>query len=151
MITIIGFEEKYAADFRRLNMEWLDAYQLLESHDLLVLNDPQGNVLDRGGYIYLAMAQGEIVGSAALMKEHGDQYELAKMSVAPSFRGQGISKLLLERCLETAREIGVKKLILYSNSQLVTAIKLYTRYGFRHVPAVDTPFVTADVKMELDL
>jgi GNAT superfamily N-acetyltransferase len=151
MVTIIEFEEKYAADFRRMNMEWLDAYQLLESHDLLVLNDPKGIILDRGGYIYLASAQGEIVGSAALIREQDGQYELAKMFVAPSFRGQGISKLLLERCLETAREIGVKKLILYSNSKLQTAIKLYTQYGFRHVPAVDTPFVTADVKMELDL
>src|SRR5450755_3575364 len=118
MVTIIEFEEKYATDFRRMNMEWLDAYQLLESHDLLVLNDPQGIVLDCGGYIYLASAQEEIVGSAALVKDHGGQYELAKMYVAPSFRGQGISKLLLERCLEKAREIGAKKLILYSNSKL---------------------------------
>ena len=151
MVSIIEFEEKYAADFRQLNMEWLEAYQLLETHDLLVLDDPKGTVLDPGGYIYLAEAEGKIVGSAALVREHGDHYELAKMTVAPPFRGQGISKLLLEKCLGKAREIGVKKLMLYSNSQLQTAIHLYIQYGFQHVPAVDTPFVTADIKMELEL
>ena len=72
----------------------------------------------------------------------------AKMSVAPAFRGRGISKLLIEQCLQKAREIKVGKLILYSNSQLQTAIRLYTKYGFQHVPVIGTPFVTADVKME---
>jgi len=71
------------------------------------------------------------------------------MSVDPAFQGQGISKLLIEQCLRKAREIGAGKLILWSNSQLQTAIRLYTRYGFQHVPVVDSPFVTANIKMEL--
>ena len=151
MIRIIAFEEQYAADFRRLNLEWLEKYDLLESHDLMILDNPRGNVLDRGGFIYLAMdvASGQIVGSAALLHEHDTIYELAKMCVDPTFRGQGISKLLIEQCLRKAREIGAGKLILWSNNQLQTAISLYTRYGFQHVPVVDSPFVTANVKMEL--
>ncbi|HTI09099.1 MAG TPA: GNAT family N-acetyltransferase [Puia sp.] len=181
MIHLIEYEDQYAADFRRLNLQWLEAYNLLESHDLLVLDNPRG-VLDRGGYIWLALAipddqvagataaasrgsvvdqapsisavtaasrSAQVVGTAALMHEHDGIYELAKMSVAPAFRGQGISKLLIEQCLRKAKDIGAGKLVLYSNSQLQTAIQLYTKYGFRHVPAVDTPFVTADVKMEL--
>ena len=162
MIHIIEFHEQYAADFRRLNLEWLEKYNLLESHDLMVLDNPRGNVLDRGGFIYLAIdvpetqsfpeaqsASGQIVGSAALLHEHDDVYELAKMSVDPAFRGQGISKLLIEQCLRKAKEIGAGKLLLWSNSQLQTAIRLYTQYGFQHVPVVDSPFVTANVKMEL--
>jgi hypothetical protein len=54
MLRIIDYEDRYAADFRQLNLEWLDKYHLTESHDLLVLNDPKGSILDRGGYIYLA-------------------------------------------------------------------------------------------------
>ncbi|HWK07233.1 MAG TPA: GNAT family N-acetyltransferase [Puia sp.] len=151
MIHIIEFDEQYAADFRRLNLEWLEKYDLLESHDLMVLDEPRKNVLDRGGFIYLASdsPSGTIVGSAALLHEHDNVYELAKMSVDPAFRGQGISKLLIEQCLRKAKEIGAGKLILWSNSQLQTAIRLYTQYGFQQVPVVDSPFVTADVKMEL--
>ena len=99
-IEIIDFEEKYAADFKSLNLEWLDKYNLTESHDLMVLNNPKATILDRGGYIYLAVFEQKIIGSAALMNEGDDEYELAKMSVDPAFRGKGISKLLIEKCFE---------------------------------------------------
>jgi GNAT superfamily N-acetyltransferase len=117
----------------------------------MVLDDPRGTIIDRGGYIYLAKSGDEIIGTAGLAKEHDGEYELIKMFVAPAFRGTGISRLLIEKCLEKAKKIGAKKLLLYSNSQLQTAISLYHKYGFHHVPVVDAPFVTADVKMELEL
>ena len=53
-IEIIEYIDKYNADFKRLNLEWLDKYNLTESHDLMVLNDPKGTILDRGGFIWLA-------------------------------------------------------------------------------------------------
>ena len=34
MIEVIDFAPEYAADFKRLNLEWLDQYNLTESHDL---------------------------------------------------------------------------------------------------------------------
>jgi len=148
MVTIIEYDNRYAADFKRLNLEWLDKYQLTESHDLMVLNDPQGTIVDRGGCIFLATEADAIIGSAALMKEHEGVYELAKMTVAPAHRGRGISRLLIEKCLETAAGWKAKKITLFSNHQLVTAIALYEKYGFRHVPVEDSPFDTADIKME---
>jgi len=151
MIEIIEYENKYAEDFKQLNLEWLNQYNLLETHDQMVLDDPQGTILDRGGFIYFAKSGDEIIGTAGLAKEHDGEYELIKMFVAPAFRGKGISRLLIEKCLEKAKEIGAKKMLLYSNSQLKTAIGLYSKYGFHHVPAINTPFVTADVKMELEL
>jgi GNAT superfamily N-acetyltransferase len=150
-IQIIPYAAQYAEDFRRLNLEWLDHYHLTESHDLMVLDDPQGTILDRGGAIYLAKAGEEIVGSAALMKEHEGVYELAKMAVTQAFRGKGISKLLIEKCLEKAIQFQSKKVTLFSNHQLLTALHLYEQYGFRHVEVKDSPFETADVRMELVL
>ena len=149
MITIIAYEPQHAKVFKELNLEWLDKFHLTESHDLQVLDDPSGTIIERGGVIYLAKSNEEIVGSAALMKEHDQGYELAKMAVKPGYRGIGISKLLIEKCLQTAKEWNAKKIFLYSNSQLTAALHLYEKYGFRHVPVVDAPFVTADVKMEL--
>jgi putative acetyltransferase len=151
LVEIIDYSPIYQPDFKKLNLEWLDLYSLTESHDLMVLDDPQGTIINRGGFIFLAMHNNQVVGSAALMKEHEDVYELAKMGVAKAFRGKGISKMLIERCLEKAKELDAKKLILFSNHQLTTAIGLYKKYGFEHVEVVDSPFTTADVKMELSL
>jgi GNAT superfamily N-acetyltransferase len=148
-IEIIEFEDKYHEVFRRLNLEWLDKYHLTESHDLMVLNDPAGTILDRGGYIWLARAGEEIVGTAALIKEGHGIFELAKMSVAEKWQGKGISKQLIETCLKKAKEMGATKLTLFSNHQLQNALGLYKKYGFRHVEVKDSPFKTADVKMEL--
>jgi GNAT superfamily N-acetyltransferase len=85
------------------------------------------------------------------MKEEEGVYELVKMAVTESYRGKGISRLLIERCLYKAREIGAKKVTLFSNHQLERAIGLYEKYGFNHVEVVNSPMETADVRMELIL
>jgi putative acetyltransferase len=151
MIEIISYQSKYQPDFKRLNLEWLDKYNLTESHDLEVLNDPEGKVIAGGGCIFLAMDGERVIGTAGLAKEHEGVYELIKMFVDPAYRGQGISKILLDCCLEEARKLKAKKIFLYSNSQLLTALKLYEKYGFHHVDASNSPLLTADVKMELPL
>jgi GNAT superfamily N-acetyltransferase len=117
----------------------------------MVLNDPQATIIGRGGYLWLAQSEGEIVGSAALMKEHDGVYELAKMCVIESFRGKGVATLLIEQCLQKAKELRAKKLLLFSNHQLEAALKLYEKHGFRHIAVENSPFSTADVKMELVL
>lgn len=151
MVTIIPYQEKYHSEFKRLNLEWLDQYGLTESHDLMVLNDPNGTILSKGGFIWLAKEQDEIAGTVALINEGDGIFELAKMAVAKKWQGRGISRLLMETCLNKLREIGAKKVTLFSNHQLSVALQLYEKYGFRHVEVVNTPFMTADVKMELSL
>ena len=150
-IDIIEYADEHAGVFRDLNLEWLEKYHLTESHDLLVINDPRGTIIDRGGVIYLAQAPDGIVGSAALMKTGDDEFELAKMAVAPGWQGQGISKLLIEKCLDAAKQAHAERVTLFSNHQLQTVIHLYEKYGFRHVEVTDAPYETADIKMELIL
>lgn len=150
-ISIIEYQDHHQPIFKALNAVWLEHYGLMESHDVEMLNDPQTYILKEGGVIYLAKHNDEIVGSAALINEQGGQYELAKMAVAPSHQKMGISKLLLQHCLDKAKELQAKKIILFSNSQLKAALALYQKYGFQHVAVEDSPFVTADVKMELVL
>ena len=150
-IEIIEYNKKYHEDFRRLNLEWLNKYNLTESHDLKVLNDPSGSILSHGGFIWLAKVNNEIAGTAALMNEGQGIFELAKMSVAEKWQGKGISNLLLVTCLYKAKVSGAKKIILFSNHQLKSAISLYTKFGFQHTDVLDSPFKTADIKMELIL
>jgi putative acetyltransferase len=150
-IVLIDYETRYHGEFKRLNLEWLERFHLLESHDLELLDHPVKLITSRGGFVFLARVDEAIVGTAGLLKLSDGEYELVKMSVAPDFRGKGISKLLLEKCIGKARELGARKLVLFSNSQLAAAIHLYLKYGFCHVPVLGAPFVTADVKMELEL
>ena len=151
MIKLIGYENKYQPDFKRLNLEWLDKYNLTESHDLEILDDPQGSVIEKGGCIFLAMDGEKVIGTAGLWKENDSEYELIKMGVDTEYRGQGISKILLDRCLEEAKNRKATKVFLFSNSQLKTALKLYEKYGFSYVDPTGAPFLTADIKMELDI
>lgn len=151
MIAIIPYEEKFQPDFKRLNLEWLDKYHLTETHDLEILDHPLEKVIAGGGCIFLAMDGEKVVGTAGLAKEQEGIFELVKMTVDPAWRGQGISKILLERCMEEAKKLKAKKIFLFSNSQLLTALKLYEKYGFYHVEVTGSPLLTADVKMELPL
>ena len=149
-IEIIEYDEKFHADFKRMNLEYLDKYNLTESHDMIILDNPGETVIGRGGFIWLAKAGNEVVGTVGIMPEGHGIFELIKMCVAESWRGRGISKLLMETCLQKVKELGGEKLFLFSNHQLQTALKLYTKYGFKNVEVTDSPFETADVKMELE-
>jgi putative acetyltransferase len=151
MIELIKYEDRYQADFKRLNLQWLDKYELTEAYDLEILDDPRGVVINKGGCIFLALHAGRVIGTAGLWKESEYAYELVKMAVDEEFRGQGISKLLLEKCIDEARQLKAHTIFLFSNSQLQTAIKLYEKYGFRLADLTGSHFQTADVKMELSL
>lgn len=148
MISIIEYSNIYQQQFYKLNIEWLNVYNLTESHDLEILNNPQQTIIDNGGFIWLAKQGDDIVGTAALINEGHGIFELAKMSVAPLFRGNGISNILMHTCINKAKEIKAVKLLLFSNHQLQIALKLYEKFGFAYVDVKDSPFTTADIKME---
>ncbi len=90
-----------------------------------------------------------VIGSAGIFKINDDVFEVIKMSVAPEHRGKKFGDMLLEKCIAKAKELKASKLILFSNSKLQTAVKLYEKFGFKHVDVSDAPFETADIKMEM--
>lgn len=150
-VSIISFSPQYAADFMRLNIEWLDRYELTEPADISMLQNYQAEILDTGGVIYLAKAGDDIIGSAALIQEGPGEYELAKMAVTAAWQGRGISKLLIEKCIDKAKQLQAVKIFLVSNSKLSTAVSLYEKYGFKHIPVTENHYTNADIRMELIL
>ncbi len=149
MAVIIDYKDEYIKDFQRLNLEWLEKFSLVESHDLEILNHPRENVINRGGFLFLLLENDTVIGTAGIFKISNEEYELIKMSVAPEHRGKKLGDMLLQKCIEQTRLLKATKLILFSNSNLQTAIRLYERFNFKHVEVVDAPFKTADIKMEL--
>jgi N-acetylglutamate synthase-like GNAT family acetyltransferase len=81
-------------------------------------------------------------------------YELSKMAVSPTQRGNGLGRLLLEHTVAEARRQGIKELFLGSSTKLKNAIHLYESIGFQHIPVERRPpslYSRADVFMEMSL
>ncbi len=136
--------------FWKLNEAWISKLFKLEPKDLEVLKNPRKYVLDPGGKIYMAVRGTDAVGCCALLNMHGGSYEVAKMGVAESERGKGVGRALLQYAVSDARDMGIRRLYIETNSVLKNAIHLYESVGFRHIlPAAPSPYQRADVFMEM--
>lgn len=130
VVRIVPFDDAYAAEFARLNYAWIDEYFIVEDKDRFLLDHPVENIIECGGQIFFALADETVVGTVALIPDGHARYELAKMSVAPEFRGRGIGDRLMDSCIRYSREKGKKSIFLLSNTKLKPAINLYKKYGF---------------------
>ena len=151
MIEIVSYTKETKDFIKTLNYEWLEKYFRIEPRDVISLSDPQREILDKQGHIYYASYHGAIVGTASLLRVDDEVYELGKMAVTSSAQGLGIGKALMEYCLDKAKELGVKKLILYSNTKLEIAIHIYRKYDFIEIPLESGHYERANIKMELNL
>ncbi|WCT11976.1 bifunctional helix-turn-helix transcriptional regulator/GNAT family N-acetyltransferase [Mucilaginibacter jinjuensis] len=150
-VTIVEYDPKYQADFRRLNEEWITTYFKMEPADYQSLDHAKEYILDKGGYIYLALLKGEPIGTCALIKMNDDTYELAKMAVSPLAKGKGVGNLLGNTVVEKAKSLGAKKIYLESNMILKPAINLYQKLGFKKVLGNPSPYERCNIQMELNL
>lgn len=149
MIEIIDYKDEYREQFKSLNLDWIQNYFTVEPADEYVLSDPQTAILDQGGVIFFAKGNNRILGTCALLKIDEKTFELAKMAVSEMYRNIGIGRMLMDKVLRKAKEMRLHKVVLYSNTDLIPALKLYFSYGFRVVPIDDHPTKRANVKLEL--
>lgn len=152
-LQIIPYEAIYQPVFKSLNENWITLHWQIEVHDLELLDYPQENILNKGGYISIAIYKGEPVGVCALCKMNDSiyDYELAKLAVNPMVQGKGIGIELCKAAINKAKMLGAKKIFLESNTLLRPAIELYRKLGFRELKEYHPAYERGDIQMELDI
>ena len=100
---------------------------------------------------YLGMIDGQVAGGICLKKLDNTRCEICRLYVRPHFRGHTVAGSLLDRCIETAHQLGFHQLFLGAFPFLLGAIHLYERRGFYRVCALHNQPENGMVWFGLDL
>jgi DNA-binding MarR family transcriptional regulator/predicted GNAT family acetyltransferase len=153
-LEIVEYRPEYKTHFKTLNLAWIEKYFEVEHADERILANPEEEIIARGGKIFFAVYQGEIVGTCALIKTGDNTYELAKMAVDERVQGKQIGQKLLETSIQKAKEAQARTMTLETNTKLVKAINLYRKLGFVSIPldaGKPADYQRVNLKMKLDL
>jgi len=150
-IKVIDYRPEHQPFFEQFNRNWIEKYFVMEPVDEFVLTNPGEALLKPGGAILMATCDGEIAGTVALRKVDDTTFEFTKMAVDEKFRRRGIAEALSLASFKMAKQLGAETVILYSNSILTGAIRLYEKIGFKHIPVNNTEYKRSDVKMKIEI
>lgn len=150
-VQVVAYQEVHKKAFRDLNVAWIEKYWEMEPYDYKALDNPIENIINKGGYIAIALHDNQPVGTCALVKMEDGGFELAKMAVAEEAKGMGIGSLLGEHVIAKGKEMGAERIFLESNTLLVPAINLYRKLGFQQVLGSVSPYQRCNIQMELSL
>lgn len=79
--------------------------------------------------------EGKILGGGGVFLTSGlppATCELVKLYLYPEARGKGLGKALIDKCFESAKQLGYESMYLESMPELNQAVNMYERMGFEH-------------------
>jgi putative acetyltransferase len=104
------------------------------------------------GRLLLATLDSVSAGCVALHQLDDEVCEMKRLYVRPQFRGKGLGRILAERVVADAREIGYKRLRLDTVEPVMRdAVAMYRKLGFREIAPYRANPIEGALYMELQL
>lgn len=99
----------------------------------------------REAEVWVAVEDGQVLGAVTLCPlgsayreiARDDELEFRMLAVAPTARGRGLGRTLVEVCLDRARELGYAGVRMSSMDKMTSAHRVYERLGFTRAPEDD--------------
>jgi len=82
---------------------------------------------------WIAEKDGKVIGSVLIVRQDDTTAKLRLLYVDPCARGLGIGSRLVDECLRFSRQVGYTNMVLWTNSILTDARRIYDRAGFQLV------------------
>ena len=106
------------------------------------------DVEDRARYaeLLVAVVGDRVVGSVAFARHatayaeittHPDEAAFRMLAVSPEDRGRGAGRALVQACIDRARSVGVRRIVISSEPIMLAAHRLYASMGFQREPSRD--------------
>lgn len=135
-VSIVAYERERHGD-----APWRIVRDVFEEYGFeFAVNDYDADLMEpekhydglRGWFAVAEDDSGEVLGCVGVTNEGDGVFELHRLYVAASGRRSGAGSALTQWVIDTAREHGARRIVLYSDIHFADAHRLYLKMGFRN-------------------